>query len=349
MWAGNRADDLAVAAEVAGAREAQRAPLDRLSETRGLHVAGGQFALRAAPVRVEIPPLPPGTTSAEAAFDVVLRAYAPAIADNLRCVLTSADPEGPHQLRVTLRRLRTVLRLFRPVIRRTLHQRLAWVARYLGAIVGELRDADVMIEELIRPAALPEEAGVLAALEAWREDVRARVRASLLAARATAFANDLLQLSDTGGWKRGRSKRRKPSRLPAHALVDATLAAGWAHAAGRGARLAQLSAVERHDLRKDVKALRYSTEMAVAAGAQPDDVHLVATLRRVQETLGQLNDLDTLQRFDPPLASERDGLAKLRQRLIDAQSVPDLIAAAAARWRALAAAKRFALSAAPGL
>ena len=71
MWAGHRVDDLAVGAEAASMRETQRAPLERRAEASNFHVANGQFARRAAPVRVEIPRLASSVVSADAAFEAV--------------------------------------------------------------------------------------------------------------------------------------------------------------------------------------------------------------------------------------------------------------------------------------
>jgi hypothetical protein len=95
--------------------------------------------------------------------------------------------------------------------------------------------------------------------------------------------------------------------------------------------LAQLGPSARHDLRKDIKMLRYGAELAAAAAADGEDAALVAALRRVQDALGHLNDLDTLQRFEP-LTVDREGLLGLRQRLIEAKRGPDLIAAAVSHW-----------------
>ncbi len=296
-----------------------------------LHVAGGHGAQLATPVRVELQPLA-CDVSADEAFSTVLATYASAIAENLRCVLANTDPEGPHQLRVTLRRLRTMLRICKPIVRRATNQRLTWFARYLGAIVGDLRDADVMIEDMFRPAIVEagEGAPLLRALETWREDVRASVRASLAAARATAFTMDLANISDSGEWR--RAKVMKKWRLAP--LVQAALDATWTRAAPRGGCIVSLSAPERHELRKDVKVLRYSAELAAA---DADTIAFAQALKRLQTSLGYLNDLEMLAQFDPPLARERSALAALRERLLAerAKSAAGVATASATRWRKL--------------
>jgi triphosphatase len=70
---------------------------------------------------------------------------------NRLVVLGSDDPEGPHQLRIGLRRLRTALRAFRPLIDLPATRDLNKHARSLAGIIGELRDADVLINTIVEP------------------------------------------------------------------------------------------------------------------------------------------------------------------------------------------------------
>lgn len=282
-----------------------------------------------APTRLRLPPLPPGTR-ADDALCTMLAFHAAAIQHNLTCVLNSVDPEGPHQLRVSLRRLRVLLQTFRPVMRRTINERFSSAARTFGSIAGQLRDADVVIEELIRPAAADTFAGTVAALDLWRQEVRGRVRAQLRAARAFEFAADLVD-------RRVEWRRSARSALPATDVSDQALGSVWAIATESGAKLPELAPLQLHKFRKDVKALRYGAEIAVAAAREHDAANLARPLKRIQSALGALNDLATLERFDPPLGKEREALAKLRSRLIAqrASMSRDLAAEATDRWRAL--------------
>jgi CHAD domain-containing protein len=335
MWAGIRK-----AAGRAGAAhwsDVARWPAAHSGRT-SLHLADAHCAR--GPARTDAVALAPNA-SADEAFDAVLHVYARAIAGNVSCVLADNDPEGPHQLRVALRRVRTALRAFRPVVRRSMHKQISPFARDLGAMVGELRDADVMIEELLRPAAADAEGGarVVAALEFWREGIRAKVRANLHAAHAAAFAGDLIRLAQRGDW-RPKTKRRFSG--PAAALLDCAIEQTWERAEARGARLPLLSQVERHELRKDVKALRYNAELAAAAAPGRGAPPLIAALKRLQTALGYLNDVAMLEGFDPPLAGGRTEFERLRARVLGdlAQPAAEAAAAAAERWRAIAAARR---------
>jgi triphosphatase len=279
----------------------------------------------AAPARVHLARLPQGT-SAGHALSTIMALHAAAISHNLTCALTSLDPEGPHQLRIALRRTRVALRMFRPVMKKAANVELAAAARELGAIVGELRDADVLIDEMIAPVA---PSALVSSLNAWRQEVRGRVRARLSAAAAQAFAERLGREAASGTWC-------KKGSLTLEATVRGALD-GFRETVAAGAeRLPDLANCELHQLRKDVKALRYGTELAVAAGlAAPD---CVRPLQRMQDLLGYANDMASLASFDPPILVGRAELQKVRERLIADRAARVALSAedAGAEWRALA-------------
>jgi triphosphatase len=278
----------------------------------------------ATPLRVHLVRLPVGT-AADHALSTVMALHASVIAHNLTCVLTSLDPEGPHQLRVALRRVRVALRVFRPVMKKGSNDALAAAARDLGAIVGELRDADVLIDEIIAPSA---RGPLVTALNAWRQEVRGRVRARLSAASAHAFAESLAADAATAVWS-------KKTDLTLEAMMHAAIDDFRETVAQEGARLPHLAAVELHQLRKNVKALRYGTELAVAAGLATSES--VRPLKRMQDLLGYANDMASLANFDPPIFAGRADLQQLRERLIAerAERVSASAQDAAAEWRNL--------------
>ena len=66
-------------------------------------------------------------------------------------MLETDDPEGAHQLRIGLRRLRNALRALRPLVGRGSLRAFELSARSLGRSVGMLRDAHVMISAIVAP------------------------------------------------------------------------------------------------------------------------------------------------------------------------------------------------------
>ena len=75
------------------------------------------------------------------------------ILTNWDFVLVDSAPEGPHQLRVGLRRLRTALHMLGAKALASELTDLEKLAQELAGIVGELRDADVLLRDIFVPAA----------------------------------------------------------------------------------------------------------------------------------------------------------------------------------------------------
>src|SRR5262249_49849242 len=97
------------------------------------------------------------------------------IADNVRVVRMIDDAEGPHQLRVGLRRLRSAFSTFAPALRSGETVRLNAEARWLGQEVGRLRDLDVLALDIVtREAnAHPDEPGFAVIAEALKSGASA--------------------------------------------------------------------------------------------------------------------------------------------------------------------------------
>ena len=81
------------------------------------------------------------------AFSAILESATTQILVNRQAVLETDDPEGAHQLRIGLRRLRAL----RPLVDRDCLRAFERSARNLGRSAGMLRDADVMISGIMAP------------------------------------------------------------------------------------------------------------------------------------------------------------------------------------------------------
>lgn len=287
---------------------------------------------RISPVRVRLVRMR-ADTPATHACSTTMALHGAAIAHNLECVMTTLDPEGPHQLRIALRRTRVALRVFEPVMRGKVNVRLQQTARALGGIAGELRDADVMIDEIIAPAAR-DEPSLVAALNGWRQEVRGRVRARLLAADAPSMAARFANAAARPAWL----KQEGHCETSFADLIAEAQQVFWERAAPLAARMTELTHLELHQLRKAAKALRYTAELSISAGREGDPV---SGLKRIQDALGYVNDTAALEQFNPPVFGEAVALEKLRSRLITERKagVSAAIAAAMAEWRELSRAR----------
>src|SRR5215470_17749939 len=151
---------------------------------RGYGLALGRMANgQTAAQRAELPRLECDHTCSHA-LALLVQSAAAQIAANRTAVLETEDPDAAHQLRIGLRRLRSALLAFRPLSDTTAARELERHARALARSVGELRDADVLIEEIYAPVAGtmrhdPGLAGLREALLAHRTRMRDRVRSEL--------------------------------------------------------------------------------------------------------------------------------------------------------------------------
>lgn len=249
----------------------------------------------------------PGTATAgetgEGSWGRALATLAPAISTNLALLATSEEPEVPHQLRVALRRLRSALRLHRPLLDEGLARALADQARDIGRIVGELRDFDVQSEAL----------GLSELLFEPRTALRKRVHEALGEARATAFAIRLLGLAAIGGWKKAEAQ----GGVALQTLLSRAFNRLWARASALGDRLSTLEDEDQHELRKNLKKLRYLLEYAEK---NSETKSFISKLKKLQEELGILNDIITLSSWDPhlsmPLREKLEAARRQRQAAI---------------------------------
>ncbi len=269
------------------------------------------------------PPAPQKASTVELAADGTLDdAIAATLGSCLEQVLANQTPahrgddvEGVHQMRVGVRRLRSALRLFRPVLPqdplRPIEHELRWLARELGAV----RDLDVFVVERVDPLLIMHPGDK--DLELLREtaDERRRhfhdhLRRSIDSKRYTRLVLEL------GRWLARRRWREQPLdeasvRLfaPASELAAELLERRHRKVRRSGKKVDELPLSQLHRLRLQVKRLRYASELL--GGLYPGRrwKRYVARLSELQDRLGRLADLRTVQELLADLvervASER--------------------------------------------
>jgi CHAD domain-containing protein len=198
----------------------------------------------------------------------------------------AADPEAVHDLRVALRRLRTVLR---PARRLYGKRRLRAIGAELGGFAraaGALRDDEVLRETL---TALELPAGARAEIDAWLTRRARRERAQRRRVASTIMAIEPPSLDETLADLERRLGRR-PRERAAAALAEAALVEAAAGVeALASAHPADPAAM--HALRIRYKRLRYTAELfapLVGEGA----IAVAREAARLQKRLGELHDLD---------------------------------------------------------
>jgi len=266
----------------------------RLAEStkaeRGYNLALGRQSRSIAPQRARHPALSGGETCAQA-LALFVDSAAVQIELNRRAVLETDDPEAAHQLRVGLRRLRSALRAFRPLHDSPATRELQQYAREVGQSVGDLRNADVFIESVYAPVA-----GTMKGVPGFNE-----LRTALLSHRAAKRTTAREALSGEQ-WSRlllylalwpQTVKDNGRLRAPVHAFAAASLNKSWKKIAKQGANLDKLSLEQRHELRKALKGLRYTSEFFGSLYAARKVERFVKDLKRLQDVFGYINDVLT--------------------------------------------------------
>lgn len=206
-----------------------------------------------------------------------------------RAVATAGDdPEGAHQIRVGLRRLRTALRAFRPLLRGA-GDELAALAADLARIVGELRDADVLLDEICTPLAREEheEAGFASLrqiLSGYRVEKRAATRAALHGPVWRRFQLELAL------WPMRLPQAGDALDRPVGGCATRFVDRAWTKASRRARRIASLDVAARHELRKALKNLRYTAEFFEGLYPPERVKPFTKHLKRLQDDFGYLND-----------------------------------------------------------
>jgi len=234
----------------------------------------------------------------------------------------AGDPEGIHQMRVAVRRLRAILSAFAPLLPRQNRRWASRELRWFADILGETRNLDVFAASLLRPAreALPEsrEFDRLAkAVERRRRASHKTVAKAILSPRYTEGMLALLRWFDGREWRSGGDAAALAQ--PIAELAPRLLERCRREAEKRGRGFAKQSAKDRHRLRIALKKLRYATELLSSLYAPEETRRFVQRLKRLQDDLGEINDVRTgheiVESLVPP--GDRSGIGRAGRRVLD--------------------------------
>jgi CHAD domain-containing protein len=279
--------------------------------------AGGRPAGVSSKPRVK---LAAGTRSDVAAATVLARLLEIAQA-NVEGTLDDLDTEFLHDLRVAIRRARSVLRELKrvhdPEALGNLHRELKWAQM----LTGPVRDLDVQLlewDQLVAPLA-PERGAELDPLHAILARRRARefqrLRRGLRGARFRAAMAAWRALAASTPAEAG-AEDRPDAALRIEAVAGARIRRVYRRMVRDGAQITADSPPEDlHELRKRGKELRYLLELFGSLFPREAVKPMVATLKDLQDVLGRFQDREVqtemLRAVREELAAEPEGPAAL--------------------------------------
>lgn len=213
------------------------------------------------------------------------------------------DPEGVHQMRVALRRLRSALQIFRPFIPADQMDDLGPRVKALADALGPAREWDVFLGELLPPVsrALPGHAGLApleAAARAARDRAYAGVRACLSDPGHTSLLLDLAAWVDGRGWRNQPVSEQSTLLLsPVMEMAGSLLGKRHRTARKRGRGFARLAPAPRHELRIALKKLRYAADFFRSLYEGKALRRFLEELSSLQDHLGHLQDVATVDKL----------------------------------------------------
>ena len=203
-----------------------------------------------------------------------------------------SDPEGVHQMRVALRRLRTICALFRRDIPSPAFQVVNSEARWLMQQLGPAREWDVFAEttvaRLITAAPDVDLGGLHDAVEQQRKSSYRALHTVLAESRCSHFLLSLGHLVERRGWRNEiDSEALAVLSQPMPTLADKILTRLHRKAIKRGAHFRRLDVDAQHNLKIHLKKLRYAAEFFLPLYATPAPAkRYVRRLARLQASLG---------------------------------------------------------------
>lgn len=257
----------------------------------------------------------PGMTLPEV-YAVTLSRGVNQIVGNLEAVTHHQFPEGIHQMRVAMRRLRAAVSAFHRVIPLQGAKPLVSQVKAVFSTLGAARDMDVFCTETLPnmsvacaeagPGAAPDMIPLAAAAEELRVAAWGRAVAAVMAPEFTQMLLQAGELTIAAGQvtedDRASGRGRALTRF-AHTRLETQ----WREAVISHHDLAGLGNDERHELRKQLKNLRYEAEFFAPLWPADETKPFMRRLKKVQDEFGVINDAATAMQIAHLAADEIGG------------------------------------------
>lgn len=305
---GDEAELFEVARELTHALAAQLA-LKSKSE-RGYELLEGA---EGAPAKAAPLDLAPGTSTRDA-FKAIGLACLKQVLDNEPALL-AGDPEGVHQMRVGLRRLRAAMSLFADILQDPQTAPLKDELKWLTGELGPARELEVLVTRVVAPvkrrhSRLQGVSSLSRDLTQQRAAALARAQDAARSERFRALTLEIARWLEAGQWRRPQDDLvRDRGDVPIEISAADQLTRRFKKIRKKGKMLTRLDARRRHKLRIQAKKVRYASEFF--AGLFPGKKaskrreKFLSALEDVQDCLGDLNDIAVHEDRITAIAAER--------------------------------------------
>jgi inorganic triphosphatase YgiF len=229
---------------------------------------------------------------------------------NVPCVLRTRDPEGIHQMRVAMRRMRSALSLFDEPFRSSLGE-LEEEIKWLTQTLGEARDLDVFHDDILKPAAdaLGEDGRMIqlgAAVRARRRAAWSTVLDTIESYRFRKLVLDLGAATLLQPWATKGNGAEAGHGL-ARDFADDHIAKRHRKIVQRVGKIEDLDPAERHKLRVRLKKLRYAADFFACFYKAKNLRAHQKSIAELQDLLGHLNDSNVARTLIEDILSNEGG------------------------------------------
>jgi triphosphatase len=229
------------------------------------------------------------------AFVVIARQCLQHLRANEDCARLGKEPEGVHQLRVGIRRLRAAFSLFDAVLPEEHRHHFVEELRWAQQSFGPARDWDVFIGETLEPLShrLPEQDTLARLMHAASEARDAAYRQATATLNERRYTRLQLQLDlwlESGADHGGGAIENPPWLQPVGAVAREVLAIRHRKLRKLAKNFPILSDDGRHRLRISAKKARYAAEFFRTLFPRKQAQKYARSLAEMQDCLGSMND-----------------------------------------------------------
>jgi triphosphatase len=215
--------------------------------------------------------------------------------------LLAGDPEGVHQMRVGLRRLRAAMSLFKDILNDPQTAALKDELKWLAGELGPARELEVLVTRVVAPVRRRHSrwqgvASLSRDLSQQRTAALARAQDAVRSARFRILILEIAAWLEAGQWTSPQDDLiRDRGDIPIEACAAEQLTRRFQKIRKKGKKLTQLDARARHRLRIQAKKVRYASEFFASlfpgkkASKRRSD--FLSALELTQDCLGDLNDI----------------------------------------------------------
>jgi inorganic triphosphatase YgiF len=251
------------------------------------------------PAKADAVDLSPQTATRDA-FAVIAASCVKQVIVNKPAVL-AGNPDGVHQMRIGLRRLRAAISLFSGILQDSETNAIKSELKWLTDELGPAREFEVLLTRVVAPARR-HHARLIGMQRLSRELARERKLSNERAqnaVRSERFRRLLLRVAtwlEIGGWRNPRDDLlRERADTPIATSAAAQLRRRSRKIRKRSRMLPKLDQRRRHKLRIQAKKLRYAAEFfeTLFAGKRASKLRrsFLSALEDMQDCLGDLNDI----------------------------------------------------------